>query len=500
MYLSGPGMDPTLSNSRSFSFLRYTASIISIGLNLVIVAIGIRNEETLTSTFMGIEVAGSFLGSWWIARMIAAVGRISKIPLRKFRVLGVGFFSRAVPHGRGASSPPRCIAISTISTESPNIFFVCLAILVSTIALISLYLGLRSAPWWKPLAVLGVVGAGACSRAILTEDGKLDNNEDGRKSSDFSLFRNRSAPCQHMITQGCAIPARTNTASPHHMNGVRCKKRLPENSNEWTILIPSGHIHALLALISTDGIHDPQAKLLFNAYAIAAGLYSLNLAPRSHESGKMIVSDCIYVQSEFLGKDAVWQQRLNLSIPRIDSKSDRQQPSITYRKVAALLRIWVTEALNGPRRCFVASQFSKLPSDEASRVPRTARMAANDHDDNEIDDLQSKVQCKSTSQTTHVLKNEWTEVWSNKVMLWMAVKIIFALNHDFGAQIQHEYMEIASSYTRLIPEITNSSLFESSGSKRVVDLVPWYISQLSAAQLVTPRTNIRFRSICMKQT
>lgn len=517
MYLSGPGVDPTLSASVSFNSLRYMVSVICIGLNLAIVAIGNRNQEILTTIFMGVGVAGSFLSSWWIARMISTVGSISKISLTRFRVLGMGFFSKKVPHGTGASSTPRCIAISTISTKSPNILFVSLAILLSTVAYISLYLGLRSASWWKPLAILGVIGAGACSRAVLIENGKLDDMENSRKSSDFSFFRTRSPFCQHMIQQEPSVTAKTNSHSSDHTFGVERLKSLPEHSSKWTILKPSGHVHAHIALISTDSIHDPQARLLFNAYAIASKLYSLDLEPRSHGVGETIISDDIYVQSEFLGKDAIWQQRLNLSIPRIDSETDGQQASFTYRNVAALLRIWVTEVLNGPRGCFVASKLSQISSDGAYKVPHTTSDAlllrySSDHDGSEIRDLQCKVRREyaKSLQTRRPLKNEWTEVWSNKVMLWMAVKILFALKpvalsyNAFGGQIQSEFREMVSSYTRFFPGISTSSLIEPNLSKRVEDLVPWYISRLSAAQLVKPRNDRmtvgRFRVLCTEET
>lgn len=517
MYLSGPGVDPTLSASVSFNSLRYMVSVICIGLNLAIVAIGSRNEEILTTIFMGVGVAGSFLSSWWIARMISAVGSISKISLTRFRVLGIGFFSKKLPRGTGASSTPRCIAISTINTKSPNISFVSIAILLSTVAYISLYLGLRSASWWKPLAILGVVGAGACSRAVLIENGKLDDMENSRKSSDFGFLRMRSAFCQHMIEQEPSVSARTNSHSSDHTSDAGRSESLPEQSNKWTIVKPSGHIHAHLALISTDGIHDPQARVLFNAYAVASKLYSLNLEPRSHGAEEMIISDGIYVQSEFLGKDAIWQQRLNLAIPRIESETDGQQPSLTYRNVAALLRIWVTEALNGTRRCFVASKLSQISSDGVYKVPHTTTDAlllrySNDHDDNEIQDLQCKVRREyaKSLQTRRPLKNEWIEIWSNKVMLWMAVKILFALKpvalsyHDFGGQIQSEFREMVSSYTRFFPGIGTSSLIEPKVSKRVEDLVPWYISRLSAAQLIKPRNDRmtvgRFRVLCTEET
>lgn len=486
-------------------------------MNLLIIAIGIRNEELLTSIFMGIGVAGSFLGSWWIARMISAAANINIVSLRRFRVQGMGFFSKEVSHGTGASSTPRCIAISTMSTTSPNVSLVSLAVLLSTIAYISLYLGLRSASWWKPLAILAVVGAGACSRALLIENGKLDNFEDGRKSSDFSSFRKRSALCQHMIEKRYSIPAMTNAKSkkPNQTFSAERIKALPENSN-WTILNPSGHIDTLLAFISTDGIHDPQAKVLFNAFAIASELFSLNVEPRSHEVAELIISDRVYVQSEFLGKNAVWQQRLKLSILRTGSQTDGQHPSITYRNLAALLRIWVTEALNGHQRCYVASQASQLSSD-VYRVPRTTvnalllRYSNDDNDDNEIKDLQRMVRSKSWNppQTRPSLDYEWTEIWSNKVMLWMAVKIIFALKpvglsySDFGLGVQREHKEMVSVYTRFIAGLSDSSLIEPACPKDADKLVPWYISRLSAAQLVTPRgdrtTVGRFRNILTEE-
>ncbi|MCJ1261124.1 hypothetical protein MMC22_000988 [Lobaria immixta] len=525
MYLSGPGVDPALSASASSSsfnsmsthaFWRYVASFICVALNLVIIAIGIRHEEILTSIFMSVGVAGSFLGSWWIARMISAAGSINIISLRRFRVQGMGFFSKEVPHGTGASSTPRCIAISTMSTNSPNVSLVFLAVLLSTVAYISLYLGLRSASWWKPLAILAVVGAGACSRAILIENGKLDNFEDDRKSSDFSSFRKRSALCQHMMEKRYSIPAMINTEfkKPDETSSAGRIKALPENSN-WTILNPSGHIDNLLAFISTDGIHDPQARVLFNAYAIASELFSLNLEPRNHEAAELIISDRVYVQSEFLGKNAVWQQRLKLSIPRIGSQTGGQHPSFTYRNLAALLRIWVTEALSGHQRCYVASQASQLSSD-VYQVPRTTVNAlllrySNDNDDNEIKDLQRMVRSDSWSspETRPSLDYEWTEIWSNKVMLWMAVKILFALkpvglSHiDFGLGVQREHKEMVWGYTRFIAGLGDSSLIEPACPKDANKLVPWYISRLSAAQLVTPRgeetTVGRFRNILMEE-
>lgn len=525
MYLSGPGVDPTLSASASSSsfnsmsthaFWRYVVSFICVAMNLVIIAIGIRNEEILTSIFMGVGVAGSFLGSWWIARMISVAGSINIISLRRFRVQGMGFFSKEVPHGTGASFTPRCIAISTMSTNSPNVSLVSLAVLLSTVAYISLYLGLRSASWWKPLAILAVVGAGACSRAILIENGKLDNFEDGSKSSDFSSFRKRSALCQHMMEKRYSIPAMINTElkKPDQTFSAGRIKALPENSN-WTILNPSGHIDNLLAFISTDGIHDPQARVLFNAYAIASELFSLNLEPRIHEAAELIISDRVYVQSEFLGKNAVWQQRLKLSIPRIGSQTGGQHPSFTYRNLAALLRIWVTEALSGHQRCSVASQASQL-SPDVYQVPVTTVTAlllrySNDNDDNEIKDLQRMVRSDSWSspETRPSLDYEWTEIWSNKVMLWMAVKILFALkpvglSHiDFGLGVQREHKEMVSGYTRFIAGLGDSSLIEPACPKDANKLVPWYISRLSAAQLVTPRgdetTVGRFRNILMEE-
>lgn len=509
-YLSGPGVSPTLtaavhskhSKSTSAHALgRYIASAMCFGLSWVIVATVIKTEESITSIFMGAGVAGSFLGSWWTARMIHSAAKIDVVSLRRFNVLSLGFFASGFQQGTGANFTPRCLAVSTSNNGSPAIW---LTLLLSTGSYILLYLGLRVATWWVPHATLGVVGIAATMRAILIENGKLDPIDNSREGGFFNSLRRRSALCQHMIEQNNSPEFMAHAISLHDNNTALHSEAIPNSKihdSDWTILMPSGDISAHLAMISTDGVHDAQARVLFNAYAVASQLYCSNLQPRLQDPTDLAISDCLYVRSEFLGRDAVWQQRLKVFVPqREHQEQSAEHPSTTYQTAAALLRIWVTEALNSHHDCQKTSE--RLPgaaSNALYNVPHASASAlllrySTEGRGNEINELRRIVQRNSKKPIDDRRSSEadWTAIWSNRVMLWMAVKVICALKPTgmtykaFGAQIQQEHREMIGIYTRSNPNINSTSIIGSGGPSSAADLVPWYVSNLSAAGLVSP--------------
>lgn len=532
-YLSGPGVSPTLtaaassktSNAISAQALgRRIASAVCFGLNWVIVATVIKTGESLTSIFLGVGVAGSFLGSWWTARMIHSAGMIHVVSLRRFNVLGFGFFASSSPHGTGATFAPRCLAISTSSAHSPAIW---LTLLLSTGSYVLLYLGLRVANWWVPLATLGVVGTAACLRAVLIENGRVATVENSRTGDVFNFLRRRNAMCQHMIEQRNAPEVTTHSTSLHGIKATlrnAAVQNLEEHrfDKSWTILTPSGDISTHLAMISGDGIHDVQARLLFNAYAVASYLHCANLQPRLQDPTDFVISDRLYARSEFLGKDAIWQQQLKIFIPPVKKYGQSvQHPSTIYQTAAALLRIWVTEALVGPHDCQMTSE--RLPSGPASIAqydgPHASASALllrylTDAAVNEINALRRTAQLNSKNPIDdgRACEDDWAAIWSNKVMLWMAVKIICALKptdmpYDvFGAQVQRKHGEMMRTYTESNAKINGLSIIGAGGPSDVADLVPWYVSQLIAAGLVAPMsewssmTGLRFPGIYAEET
>ena len=448
-FLKGPGVSPVLTATKSLDhvsrfwfsqqYLRYSASLLCLSLNLGIIIInGFLGDSLVTLSFLIFGIAGSFVSSWIIATLIYRAADICYFSLSGLQVLCAGFFSDSEPDGIGLTYLPSTIAISTASKFSHHMGTLIFTVFISVASFCMLYLGLHAAPWWVPLAMLGNVAFATCMRAVLGYDINVDPSR-SELASRFSRYRRKAVLC-HLLAGTHQNDKLCSTTSSHSAETSLIKLyenfgskedsaiRVADEKMAWSILSFAGTAK------SCPGSYVPIAQdlniaekvektLLYNAYNISLWLHKENLAPVSvSRYGSHIAS---YIASEFLGTGGTWYQPFELLLPLSSKDTDL---ILDDEQILESLRMWITESIMG-NHGLTSSCFPSRYSDESRKSAQVSHVWK-EFFCNEEDMMTLQELVKETAQTLALgrdpLRSSWTSIWSNKVMLWMAIKIIFA--------------------------------------------------------------------------
>ena len=448
-FLKGPGVSPVLTATESLDhvsrfwfsqqYLRYSASLLCLSLNLGIIIInGFLGDSLITLSFIIFGIAGSFASSWITATLIYRATDIYYFSLSGLQVLCAGFFSDSEPDGIGLTYLPSTIAISTASQFSQRMGTLIFTVFISAASFCMLYLGLRSAPWWVPLAMLGNVAFATCIRAVLGYDINVDPSR-SELASRFSRYRRKAVLC-HLLA-GRHENDKLHSTTSFHIAGTSSTKlyerfgskedlakRAADEKMAWSILSFAGTANSCpgnyIPIAQDLNIAEKVEKtLLYNAYNISLWLHKENLAPvgisryGSHKAN--------YVASEFLGTGGIWHQPFEVLLPLSSKDTDL---ILDDEQILEWLRMWITESLTGNHgltsNCFPPQYSNESPqSAQVSHVWK--EFFCNEEDMMSLQEL-----VKETAQILALgrdpPRSSWTSIWSNKAMLWMAIKIIFA--------------------------------------------------------------------------
>ncbi|MCJ1255772.1 hypothetical protein MMC24_003589 [Lignoscripta atroalba] len=517
MYIEGTGVSPALTANAGGPYqqtndqrYRYLAGSICVCLNIAIVITnGIVYGNALTSTLIAVGMAGSFFGSWKTAYLVYRATEVAMFSLRDLEVLRAGFFSETDDQGSDMTPLPRSIAISQARRFRPSISVVISTVIISSLAFVSLYLGLRAAAWWIPLLMLANVALTSCMRAFLSEDLILTRREASRWG--FSTFRQCHGLCPHMFVGNAdstlhdqiglcrqnsrQVPKNTNSGTSCHQNAE------PKLLQAWTVISIVGNIspHPSPPMIS-GRISVQERDLIINAFAVVLALQTKGLQPRKldieHNKGR----HTRYIRSEFLAMDGVWQQDLDLDIGYQLYLSDKPPFLEVPYKVAALLRIWATAALVGEhnmqKNCTFAPFTQSAREEQITAPSYPCDLFIRAHvppQEPEIYQLFRTAQ--RMAKDGRELWFRYAELWSNKVMLWMTVKIIFALeaswlrpqDEDFPTVCRSQWEALAEECRRHTdPNVTTATFYDRRDTTRSCrsENIPLYVDCLQTAGLV----------------
>ncbi|MCJ1479997.1 hypothetical protein MMC06_000151 [Schaereria dolodes] len=485
-YVDGPGVSPALTAGNCGSHtrqvhqkrLKYMASSVCIGLNIGIILMnGWIYREIVTSTLIAIGIAGSFLGSWKTASLIYDAVQVYTIPLEDSEVLRAGFFSNFDNTGINLNLPPQAIAISKSSPFQPTLRVVTSTVAISSLAFISLYLGLRAAAWWIPLLMLANVGLTSCMRAILSEE--LDLSEKGGWAWSFPRFRQCRGLCPHMfihqetnssydqiglrrlstdlftesnsdtkdepgLKNEPVLEGREAAIEAYALKSVEGSKiscaqdMVPRSPSCWTVISIAGKIGPRLSSDTSHYEYDEELSLITNAFAVAFALQRKGLRPKV-EPGR-------YIRSEFLAVGAIWQQDLEIYVPYSLAIADcTSRPFFAAGNLAGYLRVWATAALVGDHRITKTSKtFFAQPQEEelytAPYHPCDPLLGPEIPGlDLEISRICQYTQTMASDPRARALSFHHGQIWSNRVMLWMAVKILFVLKASWPPDAQQKF-------------------------------------------------------------
>ena len=525
-YLEGPGVSPVLTSTESLDGstfalpnkqnMRYCATLICATLNIVIIAAsGILGDSVITLTLISVGVLGAFLGSLMTANFIRRSAKLTYLSMIGSTVICAGFFSNDDLEGIGLTYSPSTIVISTASDGPSTAWASSLTVLLSTMAFISLYLGLRAAAWWVPLTMLANLGLAAFLRAMLGREMNVKEVQ-SEKASVFSKFR-RKAVLDYLVIEQILTPTTSATSiQNNNIDDYNEGKVLTfanssasdSDSGGWTIISAAGMAKAhpceyIPPERGVSGADRVVKTLLYNAFNIAYILYASGFMPRDSRLASLHQGN--FLQSEFLGDTAIWRQPLELLLPfsYVDSDLILDDP-----RLARLLRIWVTEAFVGDH-VFTKGEPYSLPRwpIEPNKSVFSSPFVKEEPIDEEAGILLLQRTIRETAQALaagqNPLTNSWAIIWSNKTMLWMAIKIIFASRPssldlvEFGRILQARRNNLVpitfpqGDVSRMDPEylVIHYPSLQGSVHMNMEKLVPWYIDCLVKGGLVTSIDN-----------
>ncbi|MCJ1260138.1 Rho GTPase, partial [Lignoscripta atroalba] len=518
-YIEGVGVSASLTagdggshNKIDTQMYRYIAGSVCACLNIaVVITNAIVYRNALTSTLIAVGIAGSFFGSWKTAYLVYRATDVRMIFFRDLAVLRGGFFSKTAKEGADMATLPRSIAISKASQFRPTISVITSTVIISSFSFVSLYLGLRAAAWWVSLIMLANVALTSCMRAFLSEDLVLTKLEG--KPWNFTTFRNCRGLCPHMFVD--------NADSTLHDQIGLCKensRQLPKNSNNgtschqnaepkvpwaWTVLSTAGNIGPDQSL-ATDRLSYQELALITNAFAVVLALQTKGLQPRELDMEPLTRTHTRYIRSEFLATDGVWQQDLDLYIPHHLHLSDHPEFLEVPRKIAALLRVWATAALVGEHKIqknCTFSPFTQSACEEQATAPSYPcdLFIRADLPPQEPELYQIFRIAQSMVKNKRDLMFNFGQLWSNKIMLWMTVKILFTFkaswprsqNEDFPTMLRTRWEALAAQSFEVLrigvdPNVTTGLFYDGRNETQNChsENVPLYVDCLETAGLV----------------
>ncbi|MCJ1422051.1 hypothetical protein MMC32_008420 [Xylographa parallela] len=520
-HLNGSGLSPSITSTAgaggqisscfSTAATRYIATSVCIFANITIIAIdATTQEETMTLILISVGIATVFLTSWASTAFIARAADIYHVPLEGFDMLSAGVFSMMDPIGTGLLAPLSSISISVPAKKPHSVFLVVFLVMCSASGYVSLYLGLRVSVWWVPFAMLGNSVFAACLRTVSTTGIQLESCS-GHKVSDFAKYRAKSELCSLLVAQKEKYSKEAVLASLGSNNGSCSdictqfsfgKETCPHVSSVYTVLAISGpNISPLANGLRSQGYSPIQRVLLCNAYAVVEALNAKNY--RLKDSDDLFSGGKASLRSEIIAHDGIWEQNLDILVQLTE---DFYIPSDITSQLIALLQIWVTEAFLKEHICYKSRNFS-LPQNE-NLSPGVATdlnifgpfytflQERQSGTTSEIHSLQHIVRETASAWATSQAapQSSWTTIWSHKVMLWMAVKLIFSIQHsasreDFTRMLVQErnalvedtkMMTVHTGHIEVVETIRGQQACE----KRCQEtFIPWYVDCLIAVGL-----------------
>ncbi|MCJ1431567.1 hypothetical protein MMC27_000921 [Xylographa pallens] len=521
-HLHGPGLSPSISStagvgSQIFSYFstaatRYIASSVCIFANIAIIAIdATTQEETMTLVLISVGIATVFLTSWASTAFIARAAEVYHIPLEGFDMLSAGVFSAKDPVGTGLVASLSSIPISVPAKKAHSVFLVILLVLCSALAYVSLYLGLRVSVWWVPFAMLGNSVFAACLRTVSTNGIQLESCS-GQIVSAFANYRVKSELCSLLVAQKEKYSKEAALASLGSNNGSCSdvctqssfgKETCAHVSSVYTVLAISGpNVSPLSNGLRSQGNSTIQRVLLCNAYAVVEALNAKNYHPK--DSGDLFSGGKASLRSELIAHDGMWEQELDILVQLTE---DFYIPSDITSRLIALLQIWVTEAFLKEYVFYKSRTFSLPHNENPSRGVATDLnifgpfytflQEGQSGTTSEIHSLQHIVRETASAWTTGQAapQSSWTMIWSHKVMLWMAIKLNFSIQHsvnreDFTRMLVQERSALVED-TKMMTvhtghiEVVETIRGQQAREKRCQEeFIPWYVDCLIAVGLV----------------
>ncbi|MCJ1370216.1 hypothetical protein MMC20_001428 [Loxospora ochrophaea] len=495
MYIDAPGVSPTLLGDHkprgqlSMAFQRqlssYITTIVCGIINIAIIGLSVLSQTTLsTLILMSIGLSGSFLGSWVTAYLIYAATCKRSVSLLGFHVLESRFFSIENFHGASLGFLPSTVGFFTTNTKACASWIVGSTVLFSALTYVALYLGLRSTVWWAPLAILANGASAAFLRAILTDYSIFDKEPSANKSK-------MGEDCQwiHALSGYMSLEDQFNHLPPvatgldcqainekHELPGGKSsiKDHTPSTASTHTILNVEGQLlsHSHLQLLQMNlnqspecllvGIDGSERKLLYKAFAIAFEVYRLNKKPQCRIVRQLGGDqDIVLVASEFIGRDRIWRQDLDVRVTSMKGVERRENVPDISKDISVLLRVWVTMALFGdvdfkqPRTYSAQAQsaVNSIPSENGISWNGPFLDADRPFGQSDLDVIRQRAQgvCKhectvSSDRTTQFLR-------ADKVMLWMAVKMVFLISTEYLCDDQKiTFPRVAQSHMEKVLE------------------------------------------------
>ena len=510
-FLKGPGVSPVLTATESLNHvspvwlsqtaLRYSTSLLCASINVGIIVIsGLLGESFVTLSLITAGVCGSFAGSWITAILIYRATNISYFPMGGLKVLCAGYFSNSKPDGIGLTYLPSIIAISTASQSLCRLETLIFTGLLSTSSFCILYLGLRAAQWWVPLAILANIAFTTCMRAVLGYEINVDSSR-SELASRFSRYRRKAVLC-HLL-------AEKHNGNNHHSSSASVIEPCDANHGQknlfkgelkekgaWSILSFAGTAK------SCSGSYVPSAQdlniaekvektLLYNAYNISLWLHRETLTPVG--TARYGCHKASYLPSEFLAPDRIWHQPFEVLLPL---RSEDTDLILDEERITELLRMWITESFSGSHGLPQCSIGPKQPT-KVSHVLRDFFC-----DEADMIGLQELV-----VETARLLamgqdppRSTWTSIWSHKAMLWMAIKMIFATRPSWMSseeftrilkQRRDRADPLRSEESSLNDDDVVVHCLSRTGTLRleIEELVPSYVECLTNRGLVVPDVN-----------
>ena len=326
-----------------------------------------------------------------------------------------------------------------------------------------------------------------------------------------ALHKRRSKLKRLPMPIGAVRPTKKGTGanSPRHISPKRAPanpnlkeeegEKLNDETNCWTVLSTcdrGARVHPTIPVQKRrEGRPDSSSPFLSTVHTVAAEIERRNLVVTEYKLGCRIRQDGTplesttpaveFVRSEFISRNGMWQQALEMAVTKFNFSA----PSLDDRLIT-LLKAWTVEALLGggalskskthkPISQIDCGEWQVYPILHHAHDMEAVKEIAMEDFWNHEDKNQVRGECISFSDLERGECNTFstldartardlsTRFWSNRWMLWMAIKLLFALlrpgeNH------------------------WGSELVTQEGKQPGQDWIPSYVDFLEAAELLSP--------------
>lgn len=552
-YLSWPDVSETLTTNANVKFRRLRisrnmAAVTCLLINSMLTTLNwFVTQSIMTTTFISLGLAGSCLTSFWTAVLVSRSTSQEAVSLEDIHPFRAGFRSHNFPRGVGLGYCPKQV-IASVERDTTSQYLALerhdwitpASVVLTALAFILLYLGLRGAEWWVPFAMFGNVAFATCMRAILTTNSPLISSDwdqdygvqgcpdpfsrtehnwllhlwrDLQPEGGDSALNERPSKRNRLPVLLGAVGATKRgmetESTPEGPEASRPTPMLPKQSapnsdikqedgaklidvskwskDHWTVL--STYDKGARANLTTTGetLGAERDEFVNIVYAVAFEMKRRNLVVTEQDrwvsqndwtldSPKPAVE---FVRSEFISRNGIWQQSLEIAVTR--SAYPDPHPRDT---LVTLLRAWAVEALLGGGALSKSKSHDKISHiDHESwefhsvlhlrhNIEAIQEVAMEDFWNNE--DWRRDARLSFTKLDPSAAHSLTTGFWCNRWMLWMAVKILFAL------------MRLRTS------DYLEQNPLTEDWKQRGREWIPGYVGFLEAVELLEPRSTDAF--------